>query len=260
MNKISILIPTYREKDALDLCLKSCIEGCTDLNQIEIIVGVDGFYEENKEILDKYKKYISILNLPENLGMIKMMNLLSYNASNNLLLHIQDDNVFPFGYNEKLLNNYQPGIVLTPNQIEPTPSMFKQFHIKNLGLGKDLKTFDLEAFWKYEKEISKSYISEDGSTFPFLISKQDYLKVGGFDESYPSPWVVDCEFFMKCKMIGLQMLRTYNCHFYHFVSLGTVPTQEKMLEKQYKEMESHEYFRYKWGNYMKRNLDNSIFY
>ena len=262
MNKISIVIPTYKEPEALDLCLKSCIEG--QVNKNEIIVVVDGFYDINKEVLDKWKDYISVLNLPENVGMIKAMNLGHYNASNELVFHVQDDNVFPKNWDDNLLKDYKPGMVLTPNQIEPIPSMFKQFYIKNLGLGKDLKTFDLERFWKEEQIISDvlninipTGIEESGNTFPFLISKQDYLKVGGFDESYPGPWCVDWEFFMKCKLIGLEMNRTYNCHFYHFVSLGT-RTPEKVQQNQQIEMECHEYAKYKWGDYIKHNpTDNS---
>ena len=45
---ISVIIPTYKEPDALDLCLKSAIEGQYNKNQI--IVVVDGFYDLNKKI------------------------------------------------------------------------------------------------------------------------------------------------------------------------------------------------------------------
>lgn len=256
---ISVVIPTYKEPEALDLCLRSCIEG--QVNNNEIIVVVDGFYGLNEKVLDKYEDHISVLNIPENVGMIKAMNYGHYNASHDLVFHVQDDNVFPKNWDENLLKAYREGMVLTPNQIEPIPSMFKQFHIKNLGLGKDLKTFDLEAFWKYEQELSNPYMMEDGSTFPFLISKQDYLKVGGFDESYPGPWVVDWEFFMKCRLSGLEMARTYNCHFYHFVSLGhSTPTPEKIAQKQKIEMDCHEYAKYKWGEYIKHNQENNYKY
>ena len=58
---ISIIIPTYRNPEYLDICLKSCIEQQHYKN--EIIVAVDGFIEESQHILDKYKEHISILNL-----------------------------------------------------------------------------------------------------------------------------------------------------------------------------------------------------
>ena len=56
---ISVITPTYKEPEVLDVCLKSAIKGQASNNQI--IVVVDGFYEVNKEVLDKYKDSIEIL-------------------------------------------------------------------------------------------------------------------------------------------------------------------------------------------------------
>ena len=249
---ISTIIPTYKEPDALDLCLKSAIEGQYNKNQI--IVVVDGFYDLNKEVLEKYKNNIDVLNIEENVGMIRAMNLGHYNASNNLVFHVQDDNVFPKDWDINLESSYKPNSVVTANQIEPTQSMFKQFIIQNLG--RDVKTFDIKGFWDFEKSIAKNTVDECGSTFPFLIGKSDYLKVGGFDENYPGPWVVDWEFFLKCKLSGLKMLRTYKSNFYHFVSLGT-RTPEKVEENKIKEQNCFEYFAYKWGSYPKHNPHNN---
>ena len=53
---ISLIIPTYKNPDYLDICLKSAIENQTNKN--EIIVAVDGFIEESQHILDKYKDNI----------------------------------------------------------------------------------------------------------------------------------------------------------------------------------------------------------
>lgn len=250
---ISVIIPTYKEPEALDLCLKSAITGQLYKNQI--IVVVDGYYNINKKILDKYSDDIEVLNLEENVGMIRAMNFGHCNAKFDLVFHVQDDNVFPLGWDESLLESYESNSVLTPNQIEPTSSMFRQFHIKDLG--RDPKTFDLEKFWDYEKSIKESKIEKTGNTFPILMNKWDYLSVGGLDESYPGAWVVDWEFFMKCEIKGLKMLRTHKCHFYHFVSLGTESTLEEKLLKQQKEIECHEYFKYKWGQYAKHNPENN---
>ena len=255
MSKISVVIPTYKEPEALDLCLKSCIEGQTEEN--EIIVVVDGFYDINKEVLDKYKKHISVLNLEENVGMIRAMNLGHYNAANELVLHIQDDNVFPVDWDTRLKSQYFEGAIFVPNQIEPTPSIFQQFHIRDFG--RTPETFRLEEFRVQEVQMSKQYQDNSGSSFPIFISKKDYLKVGGFDETYPGPWVVDWEFFMKCSMNGLNTIRLYNVSFYHFVSLGTKSDEQKAKASVIEE-ECHNYFRYKWGSYAKRNSQtNRIF-
>jgi glycosyltransferase involved in cell wall biosynthesis len=249
---ISVIIPTYKEPEVLDLCLHSAIKGQVQQNQI--IVVVDGYYDINKDVLEKYKEYIEVLNLEENQGLCRATNLGVYNATHDLILIVNDDNIFPSNWDTTLEKMWAPNRVLTPNQIEPAPSMFRQFHIKDLG--RDPNTFDLDAFWKYETELSNDKFDASGSTLPFLMSKKDYMRVGGWDESYPGAWVADWEFFMKCEMSGMKMIRTYNCHFYHFVSIGT-KTPDRIADSQLKEQLCHEYFRYKWGTYAKHNPINN---
>ena len=57
---ITVVITTYKEPKALDICLQSAIEG--QLHDNQIIVVVDGYYDLNKEVLDKYKENFNILN------------------------------------------------------------------------------------------------------------------------------------------------------------------------------------------------------
>jgi len=250
---ISVIIPTYKEPEVLDLCLKSAIEGQKHHNQI--IVVVDGFYDLNKNVLEKYNYYIQILNLEENVGLNRATNLGVYNASYDKILIVNDDNLFPQEWDVKLLDIYQENSVIAPNQIEPIPSMFRQFHIKDLG--RDPNTFDLQGFWDYVNSLSILPNEKTGSTLPIFMSKKDYLKVGGWDEAYPGAWVVDWEFFLKCELSGMDMVRLYNCPFYHFVSIGTEATPEEKAKKQAKEQMCHEYFRYKWGVYAQHNPETN---
>lgn len=239
---ISVIVPTFKEPDALDLCLRSAIEGQAQKN--EIIVVVDGYYDLNKSVLEKYKSSIEVLDLGKNYGLSKATNLGVYNASNEQILIVNDDNVFPFHWDEELNEIDLTNKVVSPNQIEPSPSIFKQFHIADLG--RDPSTFDLRHFWLYERGKFRAKWDNSGSTLPIFIQKYDFLKVGGWDESYPWQGVVDWEFFMKCEMAGLEMVRAYNLSFYHFVSLGT-KTPEQFERSRIGEQECHEYFRYKWG-------------
>lgn len=244
---ISVIIPTYKCPDALDVCLESLIKGQVNKNQL--IVVVDGFYDINKNVLDKWESHIEILNLEENVGLCRGTNLGVYNAQHKLVLIINDDNVAPDKWDEKLLNNYSEGMVLTPNQIEPTYSMFRQFIEKDLG--RDPKTFNIEKYWDFESSISKNLLEANGGTLPFMMSKLDYLKLGGWDESYPLGLTADWEFFMKCQMVGLKMMRTYNCTFYHFESLSTRSNPEKSNYRDEMQRYASEYFKYKWGDYIK---------
>jgi len=251
MEKTSVIIPTYKSPEYLDLCLKSCIEG--QQNKNEIIVVVDGFYDINKNVLEKYAKSIEILNLDENVGLCRATNLGVYNASNELILIVNDDNVFPFGWDTELLKDYIPNSVISPNQIEPHPSMFKQFHIRDCG--RDPKTFSLENYWKYEEPLRGFFSDESGSTLPIFMSKIDYLRVGGWDENYEHGMVADWDFFLKCQLSGLKMLRTYNCHFYHFASVSVNGEKRRQAE-----IQGHGYAKYKWGDYIKHNPNTNLKY
>ena len=252
---ISVIIPTYKSHEALDLCLKSTVEGQSNTNQI--IVVVDGFYNINKEVLDKYKGKIDVLNLEENVGTSRATNLGVFNAKHDKILILNDDNVSPKNWDINLESDWEEGIVLTPNQIEPYNSMFPQFNIKDLG--RNPKDFNLKQFWEYEEKQSFSHKDETGSTFPFLINKKDYLKIGGLDQTYPSPsgFVADWELFMKCNLVGLKMVRTYKTHYYHFVSLTAKTPDQLEISQQY-ERNCHEYAKYKWGSYIQHNSINNL--
>jgi len=136
---ISVIIPTYNNPDALDVCLMSAINGQVHKNQI--IVVVDGTYEINKYILDAYKDDIEILDLKMNYGLCGATNLGVYNARHEKILIVNDDNVFPYMW-DNVLNKYiLDDLVISPNQIEPKPSIFRQFIIKDLGT--DLNQIDI---------------------------------------------------------------------------------------------------------------------
>jgi len=242
---ISVIIPTYKSPDMLDLCLRSAIEGQHVTNQI--IVVVDGHYDINKEVLERWSKHIDVLNLETNVGLCRGTNLGVYNAKHDKVLIVNDDNVFPLHWDVALESDWESGAVITPNQIEPYPSMFRQFHIEDFG--KTTKEFDLDTFWNSDRhrvhEIDKD---ESGSTLPIFMNKYDFIRLGGWDENYELGMVADWDFFLKCQLSGLRMLRTWNCHFYHFASVSTNGEARQQAERA-----GHEYAKYKWGNYIQHD-------
>lgn len=254
MEKISVIIPTYKSPEALDLCIKSAIRGQVGENQI--IVVVDGFYDLNKEVLEKYKDNIDVLNLPQNVGLCEATNLGVYNAKYDAILIVNDDNVFPRDWDAKLMEKFQPGWVWAPNQIEPFPSIYPQFVIEDLG--RDPKTFDLDKFWEFENGISRDRVEFDGSTLPIFIDKIDYIKVGGWDSHYEKGMVADLDFFLKCRLNGMNMVRTYICHFYHFVSLSVNNDPQNDINRQQAEANAHTYGKYKWGGYLTRGRNLNV--
>ena len=251
---ISVVIPTLNTPNALDLCLESTIRGQADKN--EIVVVVDGDLESNKSVLDKYLSNITPLVLEQNVGTCHATNLGVYQSAYDNILIVNDDNVFPEKWDSILSKIDISNSVFAPNQIEPYNSIFRQFNIHDLG--RTPEKFNLEAFWQYEKSVRKNLIEYSGSTFPIYINKQNYLRCGGFDPKYPSPsgFVADWEFFMKCELNGLKMMRTYQCMFYHFVSVTAKSSEKIQKAKEYEQM-CHQYFRFKWGQPAQHNPINN---
>ncbi len=245
---ISVIIPTYKSPEYLDLCLESAINGQQNKNQI--IVVVDGHYDINNEVLNKHSEHIDILNIEQNVGLCKGTNLGVMNARYDKVLIVNDDNVFPTEWDIILQLNWVSGAIISPNQIEPFPSMFSQFHINDLG--KTVDEFNLNKFWEYEKYISKEKQDGFGSTLPIFMSKLDYLKIGGWDENYQLGMVADWDFFLKANLNSLALIRLYNLHFYHFASASTNGESRIKAERS-----GHEYAKYKWGGYIQHDPESN---
>jgi len=241
---ISLIIPTYRNPEYLDICLKSAIEQQSNKN--EIIVAVDGFIEESQKILNKYKDNINILDLGENQGMQHALNLAVINATNEIIFVVNDDNVFCKEWDKVILENLtnEEKKVLTLNQIEPIGPGIFNFPVKDLG--KNPNKFRYDEFIKYEVSIKKDKTTPNGGIFPFAMYKKYYMAVGGFDTLYQSPFICDWDFFLKLDLIGLNFIRTHKAHLYHF---GSTATKNGKEGNKFKATEgpAAQIFIYKWG-------------
>ena len=97
---ISILILTYKQPVALELCLESIVKNQHYKNQILIVEN--GFCEENKPIFEKYKEHIEVLPFEENVGMNRALNLGVCNIKYELVFIGHDDMVYPKNFDLKL--------------------------------------------------------------------------------------------------------------------------------------------------------------
>ena len=204
---ISLIIPTYRNPEYLDLCLRSAIK--QQWNDNEIIVAVDGFIEESNDVLEKYKDKIKILDLGANQGMQTALNLAVMNATNEKILIVNDDNVFCTKW-DIVASKVQPGEVLTLNQIEPDGPGIFNFPVRDFGRTPD--TFEYKLFLDHEMFTKSNELTDDGGIFPFAM---------GF-------------------------IRTHNAHLYHFGSTATKNGKEGKMFKA-TERPAAELFYYKWG-------------
>lgn len=261
---ISVVVPSYKNPKYLDLCLHSLLHNLKG-QKPEIIVVLDGYPELSKDVIKKYENNISVLEFEENKGMPTAINYGVYNASNQWIMVLPEDIIVSKDWYEVLIdlisNTDNKSKIFSINLVEPLgPSIYK-YIIKNYGITKE--EFDIEKFWQEEISFRKSpFITEDGSTFPFLIRKKDFLRMGGFDADYPSPFVVDWDFFLKAELNNIELLKYSGVNFYHFVSKSTknrngyIENPNERMQFFSGENKAAEYFEYKWGFKPLRDKNN----
>jgi len=247
---ISVIIPSYRNPKCLDICLKSALENQTHEN--EIIVVLDGFVQESQNIVDAYNNRVSFIPVEQNSGMQYALNVGVYNASNEWILIVNDDNVFPKDWDIILEKDFADKLVITPNQIERTPSIF-DFVTLDFG---GVDNFDLKEYTEKEQNHREHSLTNDGEIFPFTMQKKYYMAVGGFDTIYDSPFICDWDFFLKLELIGVNFLRSRKLNFYHFGSMATKNGSESNRFRE-SEMIAADTFEYKWGFKPFRTRENS---
>jgi GT2 family glycosyltransferase len=247
---ISVIIPTYKNPQYLDLCLKSIVDNTASV-ETEIIVIEDGFSELNKDVLSKYQS-VGVITLEENRGMAYAINIGVMQANNAWVFIVNDDNVFCKNWDirlraeiERLNQVYNnQNFVLTVDQIEPTgPGMFK-FMVKDFG--KNINDFRYADWLSYEESISENLSKEDGAIFPFVVQKKHFMAVGGFDTFYCSPNIVDWDHFLKYELLGFKFPRTRSLRLYHFGSVATKKNEDSNVFRS-KESQAFEEYIYKWG-------------
>lgn len=247
---ITVILPTYKNPEYLDLCLKSILENSVR-DDTRVIVSVDGFPEVSKEVLDKYNNIpkIDFLIHNTNIGMAAAINIAVWNATSQYVLIINDDNVFCKNWDERILriinkrHKFENEVVLTINQMEPSPSIY-DFWIRDMG--KTVTTFQYEKFLEEEILTDGEAIDSHAGLFPFVISKKLFMAIGGFDIYYRSPFVVDFDLWSKLELLGKSLIRAKDIHFYHFGSVSTKKSNESKAFNESEHIAAQQFF-YKWG-------------
>lgn len=251
---ISAIIPSYRNPDYLDLCLKSATENMVG-DDTEIIVILDGFAGWSYDVVNKYDG-IRVMSLADNKGMQWAINAGVMQANNEYVFVVNDDNVFGTEWDERLEVELKTcrdicfdrqifaNFVLTVNQVEPTgPGMFNH---RVHDIGQDVESFRYEEWLEYEREISDEINQLTGAIFPFAVKKKHFMAIGGMDTFYNSPNVCDWDMFLKWELLGFKFPRTKMLHLYHFGSVVTKKNSEsaEFAQRQAAAMREYEF---KWG-------------
>lgn len=246
---VTIIIPTLyqsRNRFALRECFLSLIESGFPSENI-VIAYNNCVVDSEPYLIDISKEFESkFINLSEQ-GQCKAVNAAAATVDTEWIMVSNDDMVYPPDWFERLTKfdaldgeyNLQFDCI-SPQLIEPidgAPTFIKYFCG---GVGGD---WDKEKFMKYAKTHEGTGV-RSGFNIPFLIKKEVWDLVGGYDVNY-DPWGSnsDSDLEYKFKLAGIDMCQNTNCPVYHFSQTsGTFePRNRDYWEKNFA------YFEQKWG-------------
>lgn len=236
---VTIIIPhlgkTKEQKYSLKQCLQSLDETVPDIKKVLVINGLQ--FEDDFETI----RYPNVtLMAIEDQGQCKAVNAGVAISSTPWVLVTNDDMVYPPGWFELLSHEADKFQCLSPMLVEPRPGAPTFINYFCGGAGGD---FDKQKFLEFAKHY-KGWDFRTGFNLPFLITKELWNLVGGYDVNY-DPWGSnsDSDLEYKIKLAGVQSVQIKGCLVYHFSQTsGTFePKNQSAWNKNW------EYFIEKWG-------------
>lgn len=242
--KITILIPTLAN-DKSQPYLRKCVEmirkNSEEAHDIKVMVN-----GENFPTLSDLPAQVSFMRQPGQCGAV---NALAKTVETEWMMVTDDDSMFPPQW-ERIFENIDKSDVICMNSMESGKiGAAPPFVVNNCG--QTVQEFDQEKFERESLNLGMSDLKvvkgenpEKGFSFPFLVKKSLWDKIGGYDEAY-DPWGSNCDsdLFYKFVLAGVTPLRDRRILNYHFSQIsGTFePAQHSYW------MRNRSYFERKWG-------------
>lgn len=222
---ISFIIPTKNTLEYTTLAYKSIREFYPE-NEIVMLddKSDDGTWDwivSQSSIDSNLKTY---LNRTATIVGHTVLYDLGINMSKNPLVTIfHSDMVASKGYLENMLKHWAPKVVVCATRVEPS-GIYPEGKEKILKpFGKECGEFDKSAFTKFceEELLAQANQITFGMFAPWLISKEDFLAVGGHDAQYFAPYPhEDQDIFVRWKLAGYKLVQSRDSLCYHFISKG----------------------------------------
>ena len=233
---VSIIMPVWgknpEERYALKESLTSILETC----ECQIVVVLNGGLMAPEEV-PQYER-VRVVEVPEQ-GQCRAVNIGAAMTDTPWVMVTNDDHTYPPGWFEKLVAHEVPCV--SPLLIEPR-SGAPTFEVYFCGgAGGD---FDKDKFLSYARNRNPAIHLRTGFNLPFLISRELWDTVGGYDENF-DPWGSngDSDLEYKIRLAGVMPRQCPPCGIYHFsqTSGTSHPDNRPYWDKNW------HYFIEKWG-------------
>ena len=144
-------------------------------------------------------------------------------AKNQLVTIFHSDMICGKNYLENMLKHWKEKTVVCATRIEPEG-------IYPPGKEKILKPFGIEfhefkavEFAKFveEEQIAQKDVTGNGIFAPWLISKEDFLAIGGHDAKHFAPYPEeDADLFLRFALAGYTLIQSRDALCWHWISRG----------------------------------------
>lgn len=222
---ISIIMPSYNTLNYTMMAYRSLRDYYPEN---EIIVLDDGSNDTSAEYFELQLPLDSNLRFWANKSGSILGHTVTYDmgikmAKNPLVTIFHSDMICTKNYLTNLLKHWSEKTVVCATRIEPEG-------IYPPGKEKILKPFGLEFFdFKYkeflefvkQEEIDRKDQTSNGIFAPWLISKEDFLAIGGHDAKSFAPYPEeDADLFLRFHMAGYKLIQSRDSLCWHWISRG----------------------------------------
>ena len=191
-------------------------------------------------------------------GQCNAVNIGASTVDVDYLFIVNSDMYFAPGWNKNLRFDH---LVFSPNLVEPTNNAGSAIPFKKCDGGFTLEEFRKEKVDKYITDLIKGYSKkphkkESGFNLPFLIRKDVWDTIGGYDIAY-DPWGSngDTDLQTKINLAGITPIRLRDVLVYHFSNKSGTFDGTHQDAWQF----NWDYFNSKWG-FDRDQLGSDVWY
>lgn len=193
--KISVIIPTYNEKDVLQKCIDSLLK--QTYKDLEVIVVDDGSTDPTSQMLRGASGTFKLLNQTHS-GAGSARNLGAKNANGQILVFVDADMTFDVNFIKNLINPILEGKIKGTFSKDEMVSNWENVWSR---------CWNLNEGWEDKRRHPKKY--PDHQPVFRAILKSEFDKVGGFTSGgYDDDWSLS-------KKLGYEATLAPNAIFYH---------------------------------------------
>jgi len=222
---ISIIMPSYNTLNYTLMAYRSLRDYYPDN---EIVVLDDGSSDQSVEYFEAQLKLDSNLRFWANTSNNILGHTVTYDmgikmARNPIVTIFHSDMICSKNYLENMLKHYKEKTVVCATRIEPEG-------IYPPGKEKILKPFGIE-FHEFKREEFHTFVEQEqkdrkdvttnGIFAPWMISKEDFLAIGGHDGKSFAPYPEeDADLFLRFHLAGYKLIQSRDSLCWHWISRG----------------------------------------